>query len=280
MASRFALLRAEGGAKAVRAPERRRRRLHVELTRLREVRAVVAVVVRLEEGAGALACVGREDGRVDQREAATIEEVPHGLDDGVAHPDDGVLALRAQPEVAVVHQEVGPVVLGADGVLGRRRAEDLQLLHVELELALDLAVLLHGAHDLERRLLLDVIGLLEDVGRDVPLEDHALGRARPVADLEKVQLAARAAVVEPAAQGDGLADVLAQILHAHFAHGVANSTATSWRAARCGAPRRRPGRPGRRRSRGAAAAPASASGPRRGRRTSSRGTRPWATLRP
>jgi hypothetical protein len=34
----------------------------------------------------------------------------------VAHADDGVLALRAQPEMAVVHQEFDAVVLGRDGI--------------------------------------------------------------------------------------------------------------------------------------------------------------------
>ena len=45
-----------------------------------------------------------------------IEVVANGFDDCVADADDGVLALAAQPEVAVIHQEVDAVFFGGDGV--------------------------------------------------------------------------------------------------------------------------------------------------------------------
>ena len=118
MAARLRLLGAEGRAEAVHLAERHRAGLHVELAGLREVGLVVEVV-DLEQRRRALARVGREDRRVDQREAVRVEVVAAGADDARAHAQDRVLARRAQPEVAVVHQEVGAVLLRRDRVLVR-----------------------------------------------------------------------------------------------------------------------------------------------------------------
>ena len=278
VAARLALLGAERRPEAVDAPERRRGRLHVELPRLRQVR-LVAVVVGLEEVARPLAGVRREDGRVDEREAAAVEEVADGLDDGVAHAHDRVLPLRAQPQVAVVHQEVGPVLLRADGVLLRRRGEEPHVLHVDLVLPLDLAVLLHGAGRLRPTTPAAMWSACwKSLRRDVALEDDALDDAGAVAHLEEVELAARPLVVEPALEGDRLADVLAQILDAHCAHGPSalyhlfarrarrRSSAAAWAARSAVRLEEQRGHRGR----------ACAPRPSRRRR---RGTRPWATAR-
>src|SRR5207244_3392740 len=74
-----------------------------------------------------------------------------------------------------------------------------------------LLVLLDATDDLDARLLTDVVGQRERLGRHVPLEDDALDDARAVAHLEEVQLAARTLVVEPALQRDRFADVAAKI---------------------------------------------------------------------
>ena len=102
--------------------------------------------------------------------------------------------------------------------------EDAHVLHVDLVLALDASVLLDGADDLDRRLLRDVVGLRERLGRDVALEDDALDDAGAVAHLEEVELAARSPVVEPPAEGHRLADVLRKLLDPHFAHGRDSKT--------------------------------------------------------
>ena len=73
-----------------------------------------------EERGRALAGGGREDRRVDEREALVVEVVAHGLHHRVADADDRVLALRAQPQVAVLHQERGAVLLGRDREVVRR----------------------------------------------------------------------------------------------------------------------------------------------------------------
>jgi hypothetical protein len=53
-----------------------------------------------------------------------------------------------------------------------------------------------------------VVGGLEDLGRDVSLEDHALDGAGPVPELEEVELPGGATVVKPPVKGDLLPQVL------------------------------------------------------------------------
>ncbi len=123
VAARLRLLGAEGRAEAVDLAERRRRGLHVELARLREVGVLAVEVVGLEEGGRALARAGREDGRVDEREAVAVEVVADGLDDrrrGRAGSRAGA-AERSQRWRCSI-RNADPVLLGGDGVLlGRRR---------------------------------------------------------------------------------------------------------------------------------------------------------------
>ena len=92
----------------------------------------------------------------------------------------------------MVHQEVR--VRARLGPMGLSPATappgGLQILHVDLELSLELAVLLDDADHLHRGLLQRVVCLLEDLGRHVALEDDALDDAGAVAHLEEVQLAA------------------------------------------------------------------------------------------
>ena len=75
--------------------------------------------------------------------------------------DDGVLAPRAQPQVTVVHQEVGAVVLGRDRELGARLGQDLHAAHGDLVDARLLGVLLDLAAQRDARLLLEVADRLE-----------------------------------------------------------------------------------------------------------------------
>ncbi len=107
------LLGAEGGAEAVDLAEGRGGRLQVELAGLGEVR-LVAEVVGLEERRGPLAGGGSEDGRVDEREVALVEEVADPLLDLAPHPEGRALPAGAQPEVAVLHEERRAVLLGSD----------------------------------------------------------------------------------------------------------------------------------------------------------------------
>src|SRR5262249_14380116 len=90
-------------------------------------------VVHGKERAGAFAGGGREDGRIGQGESALVKKITHGADDLRAHPQDGGLARRAHPQVAVLHQEVGAVFFASNGkrvVLGNA-LHDFNVAHVK-----------------------------------------------------------------------------------------------------------------------------------------------------
>jgi len=82
---------------------------------MREEGLVVLEVIHLEQRGGSLAGAGVKMGVSTRVKAVRVEIVAHRLDYFVAHADDGVLALAAQPQVAVVHQKVGAMLLGVMG---------------------------------------------------------------------------------------------------------------------------------------------------------------------
>jgi hypothetical protein len=69
VAARLGFLGAEGGAEAVDLAERHGVGFVVELAGLRQIRLLVVEVVHFEQRGGAFAGGGREDRRIDQREA-------------------------------------------------------------------------------------------------------------------------------------------------------------------------------------------------------------------
>src|SRR6185295_2199819 len=84
-------------------------------------------------------------------------------------------------------------------------------------------VLLHLAGDDDRGLLRELVGPGEDLGGHVLHVDDALDDAGAVAELEEVELARGAFVVEPALEGDLLAlhvgEVPGDVLYVHGALG-------------------------------------------------------------
>src|ERR1700733_6457961 len=106
MAASFGFFGAEGWAEAVDLAEGEGGGFDVELAGLGDVGLVVVEVVHLEELAGAFAGVGREDGWVGADEAVGVEELRRGAHDGGADAQNGRLAWGAEPEVAVLHEEV------------------------------------------------------------------------------------------------------------------------------------------------------------------------------
>ena len=123
-----------------------------------------------------------------------------------------MLAARAEPQVPVVHQELGPVVLRRDRVLGGRRREDLERAHPDLVLARVLRVRAHLAGHDERGLLREVAGELERLGAHVARADDGLDDPGSIAELEELDLLAPAPVVEPALERDRLANVISEPL--------------------------------------------------------------------
>ncbi len=154
--------------------------------------------------------LGVKNGRVDEGEAVVVEVVADGPHDLRAHPQDGRLTARAQPQVAVIHEEVGAVLLRRDGVLAGAGADHFEGRDGELVRVGVLGVGLHLARDAQGGLLREAVGRGEGLGADVVEAHDGLHDAGAVAHLEEDQLLAGAAVVEPPLEGDGLADVLGQ----------------------------------------------------------------------
>ena len=94
---------------------------------------------------------------------------------------------RAEPEVAVLHQEVGAVLLGRDRVVVDRlqdsQAGDLDLVSTGRAL-----VLLDSPGQLQGRLLAGLVPGLPGLGRNRRLRDDGLGEAAPVADVRNWSL--------------------------------------------------------------------------------------------
>src|SRR5205814_759016 len=122
----------ERGAETVHAAERHRVRFVIELTALGEVRRRLLEVLRRKERGGALARRGRENWRVGENEAASVEEIADGVHDFVADAEDRLLPLGANPEMTAVEQIVDPVLLRRDRVIVRL-ADHLEAFHVDLE---------------------------------------------------------------------------------------------------------------------------------------------------
>ena len=221
VAAGLGLLGAEGGAEAVDLAEGHRVGLVVELARLREV-GLLAEVGRLEEGAGALAGGRRKDGRVDEQEVVVVEVVANRTDDLGADAQDGMLPARANPEMTMVHQEGGAMLLRRDGVL-LRDVEDLEAGGMELVAERGAGVFADNARDLDAALLGEPLGALKDLLGDVVLAHDALDDGRAVAELQEVDLAARADVVDPALERDGLVFVGRNLLDVDVRHGSAGA---------------------------------------------------------
>ena len=132
-----------------------------------------------------------------------VEVVADGVDDLVADAEDRLLARRADPQVAVIHQEVDAVLLRRDRIV-LRFSDDLEAGDVDLVAAGRARVGAGRAGHRQRRLLRQVIGAAERLFADCRLRHDALDEAGPVAQRQEVNLAARPAVVQPAAERHGL----------------------------------------------------------------------------
>src|SRR5262249_25516199 len=195
----------------------------VELAALREVRRL-AEVLDGEQRGRALARRGRQDRRVEAEEAMLVEILPAGADHLGANAQHRVLTTRAQPQVAVLEQEPGAVLLGRDRELGRRCVQHAEVAAAELVADGRALVGADGARHLERALLRKMIGAREDLDGHVVLPHDALDGAAAVPELQEVNLPARASCGEPAAERDALALVRADVLDPDCRHRSAPAT--------------------------------------------------------
>ena len=124
--------------------------------------------------------------------------------------EDRLLARSPDPQVPAVHQVVDAVFLRRDGVV-LRFGHDLELADVELEAARRPGVGAHRAGDDDGALLRQVIGASEGLVAHRRLRHDALDEPGAVAQGQEVDLAARPAVVQPAAEGHRLAGVAGDV---------------------------------------------------------------------
>ena len=113
--------------------------------------------------------------------------------------------------MAVLHQKIDAVLFGRDGIriVGIHALHHLRVGDVEFVAAGSALVGAYLAGDDHARLLRQPLDRLEQFGRNCVLGHHALDDAATVAELREQQLAALAQVVQPSADGDALAFVLA-----------------------------------------------------------------------
>src|SRR5438270_2122627 len=208
--ARLGLLGTECRAEAIHLAERRGGGLDVQLAGLREIGLPEIEVIHGEERAGMLADRAGENGRVDQREVALLEEIANRLHDFVAHVRDRNLLLGAQPQMAVLEQIRDAVLLGGDRKLGAR-PEDLQVRRLELDAARRARIGPDTPRHLERSLLSKFPERIPDFRRYIFLGDHRLQVARAVPHDDERDLPARAGRRHPAAHGNRLPGVLQKL---------------------------------------------------------------------
>ena len=115
--------------------------------------------------------------------------------------------------MAVLHQEVDAVLLGRDriGIALGNALHDLGGFHLEFVAARGAFVGAHLPGDDQGGFLRQALERVPHLGRNLALDDHALHQTGAVADDGEEQLAALPQVIEPAANGDRLAFMTAEL---------------------------------------------------------------------
>src|SRR5437867_8167933 len=112
-----------------------------------------------------------------------------------------MLPGASQPEMPVLHQERGPVLLGCDWiVLGN--LENPKPGQVHFVPARGAAVLAHFSLNLNAGLLGQLVQEIELFRGEGSLEGHTLNNPRSVTQQDELQLSAAALVVDPSAKSD------------------------------------------------------------------------------
>ena len=129
-----------------------------------------------------------------------IEIIAHRFDHFVTHANDGVLAFAAQPEMAVVHQEIRAMFLGRDGIGIRFRnaVEHLGALHIHFIAAGRALLGANFAAKNQRRFLSEIFQRFKQRFVEIGFHRNALHDAGAVAHEREHDFAGFAEVVEPA----------------------------------------------------------------------------------
>src|SRR5437667_314059 len=201
MTARLGLLGAERGPEAVHLAVCRRRGFDVQLAGLGQIRRAQVEVLSREQVPGGFADRAREDRRVDQHKVALVEEVADRLDHFLADRSGLDRAAAAQPQVPVLEQEGGAVLLGRDREI-LARPEDRHVGGRELDTPRRPRVGAHQPRHLDGRLLREPAERLPGGVGDILLGEDHLQVTRAVAQHHERDLAARARGHHPAAHED------------------------------------------------------------------------------
>ena len=164
-------------------------------------------------------------GESTQRKPRSSKKRTEGGDStALADAEDRPRALGAEPQVAARQEEVGAVLLGGDRVLGWRPGGPRPPLTAEISNPPGARVVRACTSPGERE-----AGLLprrrpissNDASSPttLPFFSDALHEAGAVAEVEEVDLPLRGPIVDPAAELDGGADVLAEVFDRDDGHG-------------------------------------------------------------
>ncbi len=82
---------------------------------MRQIGFLIVDVIHFEQSGRAFAGGGREHGRVSERVALAVHEFARGADSFSADAENGRLARRSNPQVALIEQEINAVLFELDG---------------------------------------------------------------------------------------------------------------------------------------------------------------------
>src|SRR5205085_10961596 len=85
--------------------------------RLSQISFLFIKVVDLKKSCRSFTSSGREYRRIAEREAIVVQKISHGLDDGCSHLEYSVLAARAKPQVAMIHQKFRAMLFRSYGII-------------------------------------------------------------------------------------------------------------------------------------------------------------------
>src|SRR6266705_1494285 len=177
---------------------------------MRKIRLLLEVVDG-KKRCRALTRCWRENWRISQRKAAFIEKITSCFDDFSTHAENGRLARRAHPEMAMLHQEINAMLFEGNRIriVVRHALDNLNAGNIKFVAAGGALISTDFAFNDDAGFLGEAFYRIEHFRRNSTFGNHSLDHATAIAEDWKEELPAFAEIVEPAADGDGLAFVLA-----------------------------------------------------------------------
>src|SRR5204863_3693681 len=145
--------------------------------------------------------------RISERKAAFVEEITGSFDDFSAHAQNRCLARSAHPEMAMLHQEIDAMLFEGNRIriVVRHALDELNVRYIKLVAAGSTLIPADFALDYDTGFLCETFYCVENLRRNCALRNYALDHATSVTEYREKKFAAFAEIVEPAADGDGLA---------------------------------------------------------------------------